>query len=310
MKKFIFIIILFSSCTKEFAFQKEFEKKINIAGFLKANDTIHILVSYTLDNNSCEIADDKYIKDAVIYLYEDDLFVEQLVYDTINDINYNNKGYYKSQKTTCKENKNYSLKVFVKGFDTLYAKTYCPAILCIDSTHTKIKRDSNINGYFFRINSKIFFKDIYKEKNFFNFNNRGVFTCYDPVIETKKTDGFYFSMYPNTIDENKCIFSDSLFKNSTYYLDINQDITEGYMNLVINSAKKFCVPISLEVISYDAFMYYKTLFWYRKTVFNPLTELVQIYSNIKNGTGIFAGYSSYSDTITITKEMLQLKKTN
>ena len=37
---------------------------------------------------------------------------------------------------------------------------------------------------------------------------------------------------------------------------------------------------------------------------NPFVEPVQVYENITNGYGIFAGYSSYKDSIVVLGEKL------
>ena len=310
MKKItlIFIIsIVIVSCQREFDYSQQLgETKANVICFLEANKPINLHLSYNKFAFELYQNNDLFsIKNADVYIYEENILIEKLKYkDTLNE-----SGWY-SGKFIVQKNKHYQLKIIIPNYnDTIYSETFIPEPVHIDSIFFSSIQQTDDE---IEIPTKIIFSDPSFQKNYYNLitekkdivnNSYRYSNCYyksqDPVFEMKQNGQFY---YTQNIVNKKGIFSDSLFNGQQYALNITylpQDIQFKSINYMI-----------LQTISKEYFMFFKYSFLQYKNSSNPLTEPVQIYSNIKNGTGIFAGYSSYSDTITITKEMLQLKKTN
>jgi hypothetical protein len=84
-------------------------------------------------------------------------------------------------------------------------------------------------------------------------------------------------------DWNEVIFTDELFNGQKISIKINSDIQSYQPGMVIYW--------TLINHSEDYFMYKKTFNVYQSVEGNPFAEPVQVFSNIKNGYGIFAGYS-------------------
>ena len=304
MKNKIILFLIFStifiSCEKEFKINQQKNKKINLICFLKANDTIRARISYTTLSYLNDYSD--YITNAEIFLYENGLFMEKLIYDTLYD-RYGFWGYYKSKSFIPNANNFYQIKVLVNGFDTIYSQTFLNEPIMIDSI--KIKYKCYINPYdetdtTVDFSIPVFISDNNLVKNYFNLETNFHFKIKNPIIETRDNNGIYYSDAIHGKDAAKAIFTDSLFKNSKTSIIIN---FSKYLNELNNNKFIF----ELQTLSKDAYLYFKTTYLYGKTFEKPLTEPVQIYSNVKNGTGIFAGYSSYTDTLVITKEMLNFK---
>lgn len=59
------------------------------------------------------------------------------------------------------------------------------------------------------------------------------------------------------------------------------------------------IYIEIKSVSKDFYLYQKTLKEYYNSINNPFSEPAEVYSNIKLGYGIFAGYNSVIDTFTI-----------
>ena len=216
MKHSWILLLLLFSCTKYFVYENQKNKKINVVSFIKANDSVSVLVTKAIFENNMDFDDTIFIKNAKVFLIEDNNRIIQLYYDTLYETLYNKKGYYKSSDFVCSEYKKYKLKVFVEGYDTVFAETFIPQIVKIDSTKNKINKTTEINGNFYNFSTFIFFKDEMNKNNFYNFDTRENFICRDPVVETRDNNGIYNTYINYGSFVNKCIFSDSLFKNSNY----------------------------------------------------------------------------------------------
>ncbi|HIF14776.1 MAG TPA: DUF4249 family protein, partial [Bacteroidetes bacterium] len=84
-------------------------------------------------------------------------------------------------------------------------------------------------------------------------------------------------------DWNEVIFTDDLFNGQKISLKVKSEIWSYEPGMVIYW--------TLINHSEDYFMYKKTFNVYQSVEGNPFAEPVQVFSNIKNGYGIFAGYS-------------------
>lgn len=126
----------------------------------------------------------------------------------------------------------------------------------------------------------------------YSVNPRSFYTD-DPVLEFYRMGNDLFSL-------NLDLGTDMLNPSAAYFSD---KLIDG---------RKFTVKFSLEnwnmtgtyyvclrSLTSDYYMYLKSLSQYYMADGNPFAERVQIHTNIVNGLGIFGGYSSYKDSITI-----------
>jgi len=98
------------------------------------------------------------------------------------------------------------------------------------------------------------------------------------------------------------VFSDELIQNGTYTMTINY-YNSNYPDEPSGGFSKM-LPMVLELrsISYDYYRYVKDLYLYETgrypAIVGGVVTPFQLHSNVKNGLGIFAGYSRVvSDTI-------------
>ena len=301
----IFILFFFTACQKEFNYNLNDNHIVDVMCFLKAGDTVRVNLSYTFNGYELASAIDKTIpypiENAEVYIYEENELKEKLTYDK-NVCNH--KGWYKSLNYFPIEGKNYTLKVIVPNYDTIYAETKIPQKTKIDTVtyNYEITNDGYSEYMNFYYNLK--FTDPAKEKNYYYFDlkyyyyglNDALYKTYDPLIETKLYNDGSFS---NNNSEIKGIFSDSLFNGETYTFKYQYEFNDYQYNDTL------ILKHSLFTISRDAYLFYKTIFLQYKNAENPLVEPVVIYSNIKNGTGIFAGI--VEDSLTTTA-IISMKK--
>lgn len=172
-------------------------------------------------------------------------------------------------------NGNFTLYVAAEGYQ-ITAKTDIPAPVPIQTTDTSTMVIES--RQYFEIDMK--FNDPPGTKNY-----------YMAEVQREGWSGEWYNLFTTTSDMNasgeyngKIIFSDELFNglSKTFRIEISkEDLTSvsDSVNLMVN----------LYSLSYDSYMYMLTV---EQSGYNsPFTEPVVVYSNIKEGYGIFAGYS-------------------
>jgi len=235
------------------------------------------------------------INNASIQIFENDILIETLTLPLIKD------GFYHSD-TDSKPvfGKNYSIVVSADGFESVSAADKLPTPVPIVSTDFKIidssfytSSGSNIYGY---INStvSIKFNDPVGEENFYQLEVLYPYTLYN--FDSSKYQNRFISFHLNSDDlsieeglEGNIIFSDLIFDGQTY--EISAEFTH------YNAPPEFTYYIYFKSLSKSCFLYKKTYGLYLNKMNDPFAEPVQVYNNIENGFGIFAGYAADVDTI-------------
>lgn len=300
MKNIALILIFFSmffSCTKKFKYDLTSEKKINVSCFLIANEPIRLNLSYTFttSNSDCEsiflrdgavhFCNENYIKDADVFIYEDNIFKEKLSYQPSAQ----SQGWYLSNSLIPQVGKKYELKIFVSGYDTVFAETSIPIPSHID-TIKKISDNFDIQIELAKQNNEKSYYSIDCYSNAYQYQEYIPTLEYisrDIIFETRDELGQYSY---NSYYYYYSYFSDSLFVNNKYYLQM-QVLSSGSNKLYVK----------LNSLSSDTYLFYKTVYFQNQYMTNPLTQPVKIYSNIINGSGIFAGSSYTIDSLKISK---------
>lgn len=244
---------------------------------------------YVLDNASV-----RKINNAVISLYRESVWIEDLGF--ISDGNY----------TSLKGNKpqagiNYKISVSADGFSSVEANDKIPAPTQITAVDT---------GTIFMENQKYFelkikFKDNPSEKNYYQLQlfTKNYFQSYDsignPIMDT--TSYFQpmgFESKDLIFDHEKnfgnsgAMFSDELFgAKGEYQLSIYTYTYSNEYDTMGNAYGFNELKILLKSVSENYYKYVVSYQLYQQSNGNPFSEPVQIYNNIKNGYGIFAGYS-------------------
>lgn len=227
------------------------------------------------------------INNASIQIFENDILIETLTLPLIKD------GFYHSD-TDSKPvfGKNYSIVVSADGFETVSAADKLPTPVPIVSTDFKIIDSSFFTGsdsnIYTIINSavSIMFNDPVGEENFYQLEVLGYYTNQNKFISFNlKSDDL-------SIEEGirgKIIFSDLIFDGQTY------EISAEFSHYKV--LPDFTYHIFFKSLSKSCFLYKKTYGLYLSRKYDPFAEPVQVYNNIENGFGIFAGYVADVDTI-------------
>ncbi len=181
----------------------------------------------------------------------------------------------------------YELRVSAEGFIPVKSTTTIPSPIKIDSV---VVTENSIDR--FKTNLTIFFQDPPGEDNYYQLllysiersaENDTVlsiigFSSSDAVL--RKPDDFEEKSH---YYDDDAFFDDALFDGEFYDLDIS----------FYNYSEPREMFVVLLTTSESYYNFRKSIEQQKVTEDNPFAEPVQIYTNIENGLGVFASYSSF-----------------
>ena len=230
---------------------------------------------FILDNSNFQI-----ITDAEIQLYENDVLVSTLAEDS--------PGIYISHGFVPAPGRKYSIQI-KKGSDQVSASTTLPTPLPFVFVDT-VRVQSDYSEY---LRIKIRITDPPGEENYYMIGFEM------PPKDTEPEYSYAYNIYFNTDEpfiegytDGFGLFSDVLFRGQTQVMSFDFD-TYNFFN------DTNTVHIILRSISKDMFLYLLTMEAQRNASFSPFAEPVMVYNNIIEGYGIFAGYTTYTDSVNI-----------
>ena len=237
------------------------------------------------------------IEDASVLIYEDGVLLCSL--------EYTEDGYYVSDKYP-KVGSTYTLIVNAPGYKECKATTtlYSMPVLGNMSFLDTVSVDQE--GFPL---SKLSFtiKDNDPNHNFYEVSCRAVSDKYDVEYEwiyfnsSRNTDKVLTQSESLPFNDRVLLFTDEYFSNSSY----NLDVIYRYNPYV--AMAKYDLEITIKTISESYYEYLRSrmmqayqeesLFEYLANYESLSATPVDIYSNIENGYGVFASYSTMTDTI-------------
>lgn len=297
--------ILLFSCIKEVDIS-DFDKedKLVIGSYPIADSTFKVYLSKT--RNRLDTL--KYfVNDADVKLYDQNNILLETLQNT-------GGGLYTSGSAKVEKGKTYKIETNYNN-EIVTAEDFIPERIIV----SEIKHTGNF---------------IYDEEGFSSYeiqiqieDNPEIENFYEILSEIKYTDSLFFGgwfteefymkytkNYLSSVDpvflnedySNIGIYSANIFSDKDFQ-SANQKIKFFYSAFNLNDESLLIdhiLKIELRTVSKNYYLYKKSLikhldnqnsdFWYG--VANP----VQLYSNVKNGYGIFAGFSTYSDSISYT----------
>ncbi len=243
-----------------------------------------------------------YSNNATVYLYVDHIFKEKLSWSN---------GYFQSYHYLPKPSDTLSVEVLPKkGEDTLYAQTYIPQKVNIDSAwFTDSVYEDRDGSYFSRINLR--FKDPPRVKNYYEIFIRAKCRINGKTVDENIES--YYSDNPAIVNEgligstgqiendflsdrqpSSVIFSDTLFQGKEMSLGITFLRPCAYVTGQ-PEAHSFSLSVYLSNVTKTYYQYRKTIFRHlnaqQSDLWNGYVEPIQMFSNVKGGYGVFAGYT-------------------
>lgn len=196
------------------------------------------------------------------------------------------------------EGKDYSFLITLSDSKKLSGQSYIPKAVKISSSAVTFDRYNN------NVKINMRFTDPAETENFYLFTLTtlykqmdGSFQPYDFNSPWIYAASDFSVVEKNIFPDGKrgLLFSDKLIDGKEYELVLTMwsDVIKG------NSPYSTCkICLQLSSISKDLYLYGKSFVEQNASGMNPFDEYFNVYSNIENGLGIFAGYSTSFDTLT------------
>ncbi len=282
---------LLFSCTKEVDLDiPELPQKVVVNSLFCPDSAIKVHVSLSTQIKNPNI---NYVENASCFLYENDLLIKTFG----TQIN----GYYNSFYNP-KAGKKYKIEVVVPGFEKVWAETSIPFL------------PDSLSGIYYKDGVQTDAETLNTSLEISFIDDQNVPNYYEPMLnpfrfqDSKQTDQSILSDSELEFEPLTFYFSDLLFNGLK-------------KKLVINGAGKLVYSFN-GTIFFDEFYfhefkivsqeYYNFRKSWTKHLYNqnsdahyddPLTLLflgdpIEMYSNVTNGYGIFAGYNRQAVTIT------------
>ncbi len=282
-------LVLSTSCLKEMEMDIEKQaSKIVINCFFSPDNLFEGHVSQTISVLSQDTI--AYLPDAEVNLYENDVFLEQMLHKA--------NGMYTS--TTIPEyDKEYTLTVSSPGLGRAESTDIVPREMFGVKLDTSILegryldctihfKDDNlaINYYLVEvyIDTPILFHKVENNEIISTEIYQVPLIITDPITEDYNFGG---------LTRNIFYFSDQLINGQEHDLTFMIDFNN--LNLSDDSVESFNLFFYLKNISEAYYLYAKS--WHKSQ--QQQQQQTEFYSNIENGFGIFAGYSAFIDTVLI-----------
>lgn len=195
-------------------------------------------------------------------------------------------GRYRSDTGKPEFDKLYSIEVIAPGYNTLQSVSYMPRPAPITGI------EMYESGLDYTTVIKVKLKDDPAEENFYELfveNENEWYNLLENKVET------FYHRFQLTSDDpaiqndngsfgNNIVFKDALFNGKEVELAF-KIAASGFMN-----TSSF--TITLRTLSEDGYNYRRTASLHDMTSGDPFAQPINVYNNIKNGFGIFAGYSA------------------
>lgn len=228
----------------------------------------------------------KPVIDGDVLLFENGSFIGKLIHL--------NKGFYYLPGFLPKENKQYTINASGEGLKNVEAKDTIPSKPIINQIELS---SSYFEGQSYK-DFIVYINDNPSAENYYMVSLIGKryeyiydTLTYDIIdsVEVSEPIGFVSQdkVFEEQLGGTNSVFSDKLFNGKIYPLRIS---LSEYLFDETNNMSYFEIIIILKNISQS---YAKYLITYANNSYSdPFSQPVQVFTNVKNGFGIFAGYSS------------------
>lgn len=291
------LTIVFSSCTKVIDIETpDHDSKLVINSLFKGGERLSLNIS---ESTSISGSIPPGVFDSYISIYRNDTLVQ--IANSTDSIFYSN--------IVPVQNNHYSIEISSPGFETVIATDSLPSrvrVSKIESTDIEWVDDIGMKYKLIRIE----FTDTDTSDNYFELKLRVRFSYPDDspygfshIIEIANIGGIHdpvlddsWSLYGYS---GGFLFTDKLFKNNK----CNIEVFAGVLN---NEAEEYQLLVDLNTVSEPYYNFKKKLGMYMKSadenILTSVSDPVELFTNIENGYGVFAGYMNDHHVLNITKQ--------
>ena len=293
MKRLLFLLsisLAYISCEKVIPFEGDVNTpKLVINSVFESDSTFKVHVSSS--RSVIDTASFKNIDDAIVTIKDRN----ENIIETLNHVE---NGFYKGQ-TFPQENQTYILEVNHPNYANITASDSLPSPITINSVDTSTIIDP-INGN--RLQISMNFDDPENTQNYYLIETYSVNEYL--VIKNSDTTEYeldttkQFMVLTDEVFQNggspwreQGLFNDLLFngQNKTLELEIPNDSWSGSEDGYDWSYQTLTLRLYLHNITLSYYYYRTSLELFQNASGNPFAQPVQVFSNVENGFGVFAG---------------------
>lgn len=297
----VFLLASFAACRKEIPLNLDtYEPKIAVSCLFEQDSNFYFYVTESqspLDNDTFPA-----LNNATITLTNSNGESEIITVLTNHDYYFQTKQEYKSSMKVA-PGMTYNVSIDHADFKTAFASASVPNGTKI----TRLDTFSVVEFGFPALRFNLNFSDPV-EPNFYTLKVYAYApeiiydrTTWMPIDTAMRFQEIYYTLPSDGLfNNNGSVFSDELFNGGNYSLSFTID--KGYLDYMFNQMpsvndEKPYLLVELRSISREYYQYQTTLESYWNADGNPFAQPVQVFSNINNGFGIFAGFGKSSDTL-------------
>lgn len=303
------LILAFASCEKRVEFRVDALDDLPVLNATISPDSgIHATLTRSIDPLSVENADSA-IGDAVISLYRNGLFAADL------DDAGNGKYMLDSAATAASPGDRFSLRVRVPEKNDLSAETTIPPVVnlhdlhiidttfvevhyfVIDTAGNYVTADTVIPHYKLQLSfDDPRGEDYYALSITYRDASSASPVCYasdDAIFSTNN------QFVPGSDDDSLVTLCETYYFNDITFDGTQKTITFYVVEIPTDFVSDPRLLVRLDHLSADYYRYITTSALQNLNFDNPFAEPVTIYSNVQNGFGIFAGYSTSSTELAL-----------
>jgi len=330
---FICSLILFTACKKEIQFNADLiSSKMVVNSFIEPDSIINVIIAGSKPIPGV-VSNFHWIGNATVKLFVDGEEKETLgTYTTIQNNNNSYNPSYNVDTITgyrsvlkAEIGKTYQLVITHPDYETVTCETNIPKpveIISID-TSSSVDEGNYYNPYYRNLKVALKFKDPANEINYYRLvacakqgrysveynrtNNvdtvivvsNSYFSLNDPIINPNEEDAndFLFDSPGNRYN----VFTDELIDGKEY--TVNFDITTVNPSPTDTTSLEgkgqfYNLTFILQTLTRESYLFLKSSYEHQYYDGDPFAEPVQVFTNVENGIGIFAGCSSKGKTYT------------
>jgi hypothetical protein len=223
-----------------------------------------------------------YVDDAEVIVFEGEVPIDTLQHDSL--------GYYKSDHVTAHSGKFYTLRATAPGYNKVESTSTCPEKVAVEMS--PIEQSTGEFGgaiYSFSLtftdppDQNFYQIAAIREYRYQNPQTGQGFVSRNPIQILSDDTGIDDEQIPNG---EGFFFPDALFNGNRF--TVNVKMTPNRWGSQPQDSKYF---IYFRTISQDYYKYKVTSLLQDYTSGDPFAQPVNVYNNIANGFGIFAGYT-------------------
>lgn len=306
---FILAVLFFlvSSCEKEVELkQKEERQKLAVICSFSPDEpfSIHVSKSHSLFS---EQPQDDITSEALVEICEADILIEKILPSPNGSVE--DRGTkFQSISATPKTQKKYTLKIKMDGVEPITAISVIPNPVEISRVETGNTTslwlgEDNQDKEKYAIETTVTFTDPPSQADFYQINFYQELTALTPNVlgDTLKTImaslGEWFSIDETVSFNQNVIDHGFLFKDFTFDGTTKELTFEPVFVYKFTEYNPTGIIVELRTVSKEYYYYYSSVYQQQKQLGEkgnkPFSDPVVVYSNVKNGYGVFAGYSKH-----------------